>query len=150
MAPLDLQEFFRAWAPADVQETLAWLLDNGYELASQHGSNTFGAAFHLVGDVEVVIVVDRSQWGLAVAPTPDAEAWSYDLLLAAHSGMDYRERFPSVERVPFTSPLAAQLPEGVSWRATLPEILVWVKRPGVDAGVEEALRQRVAQMWPEP
>jgi hypothetical protein len=150
VAPLDVQEFFRAWAPADVQETLAWLLDNGYGLASQHGSGTFGAGFVFVGDAEVRIAVDRSHWLLGVAPAPGAEAWDYELLLAARSGQDYRERFPAVESEPFTRPLPAQIPEGVSWCATLPEILVWFRRSGAEAAVAEALRQRIAQMWPEP
>ena len=46
------------------------------------------------------------------------------------------------------APLPDQLPEGMSWRETLPDILKWVNGDTVGAAVDRALRLRSALMWP--
>ena len=140
MTPLAVDQFFRSQAPVDVRETVAWLLANGYSLLSHQGEGTFGALFVFVGEAEVRITVDRSQWFLDVAHAPGAEAWQYDLLVAARSGQPYGERFPATDSKPLARTLPEQLPEGASWRQTLPGVLAWVRGPGVDEEVERALR----------
>lgn len=141
-------EFLRTYAPADVQHTIAWLSANGYALVAQEGSSTFGAVFVYKGDAEVRITVDRSQWSLDVAPTPGSKAWQYDLILAARQGLDYGALFPQTGSMLLGDPLPEQLPVGVSWRDTLPDILRWVHGPTVPALVDRALHQRFALMWP--
>lgn len=96
MSQRQVDEFFRAYAPADVQHTVAWLVSSGYVLVSQDGTNTFGALFVFEGDSAVQIIVDRSQWSLDVAATPAAQLWHYDLLVAAQSGQEYGRRFPDL------------------------------------------------------
>jgi hypothetical protein len=63
----EIDEFLHTYAPADVQDTNAWLSANGYALVAQKGDSTFGAQFVYEGDTEVRITVDRSQWYLVNA-----------------------------------------------------------------------------------
>ena len=140
--------FLRTYAPADVQNTIAWLSANGYGLVAQEGDSTFGAVFVYQGDAEVRITVDRSQWLLDVATAPDSKAWQYDLLLAARRGLDYGALFPQTGATLLSDPLPEQLPAGVSWRETLPDILQWVGGGTVPAMVDRARQQRSALMWP--
>ena len=145
-----VDEFLRTYAPADVQNTIAWLSANGYVLVSHEGGeSTFGAQLVYAQEAEVRITFDRSQWFLDVAPTPGSEAWQYDLLLAARRGLDYGELFPETGSRSWTDPLPDQLPEGVSWRDTLPDILLWVRGEAVAELVDRALHQRFALMWPQ-
>ncbi|WP_199422953.1 hypothetical protein [Actinotalea solisilvae] len=148
MNPLVADEFFRSDSPVDVQATVAWLLANGYGLSSQSGEGAFGARFVFRGPAEVRITVDRSQWLLDVAVEPGADAWQYDLLLAARSGRTYGEVFPARASRQADGRLPDQLPEGVSWRQTLPDVLAWVRGPGVGEAVERASRERFALMRP--
>jgi hypothetical protein len=143
----EVDEFLQRFAPGDVQDTVAWLADNGYTLTSHSGESAFGAQFVYAGDVEVVIGVDRSQWLLDIVPRPGAEAWQYDLLLAAYKGLDYGALFPKTGSRSLGDPLPDQLPEGVSWRGTLPEILEWVNDESVPVAVDRALDQRFFLMW---
>ena len=149
--PLEVEEFLRSRAPVDVQETVAWLLANGYTLTGHEGGGEFGALFVFAGQAEARITVDRSQWFLDVAQAPGAKPWQYDLLIAASSGRPYGQRFPAVGTVgswPSAPPLPRQLPDGVSWRQTLPGLLSWMQGPGVAEAVANAQRQRSALIWP--
>lgn len=148
MEDLEVGEFLQRFAPVDVLETIAWLSANGYILSSHRGETTFGAEFVYVGDAEVRITVDRSQWFLDVAPRPGAEAWQYDLLIAARTGQPYGEVFPAAGSRSVGDPLPDKLPEGVSWRETLPGILKWVGGQGVPAAVDNALQERSRIMRP--
>lgn len=141
------RDFLRENAPSDVQDTVAWLSENGYRLASQSGASTFGAEFVFEGETVVRIVVDRSQWMLDVAPSPGADPWQYDLLIAAHSGQEYGQRFPETGSREIGSTLPEKLPEGVSWRETLPAVARWVRENEVAERVSSAQRQRAALMW---
>ena len=144
----EVAEFLQQFAPADVQEATAWLLANGYTLASHRGEGAFGAEFVYVGDAEVHVTVDRSQWFLDVAPSPGAKAWQYDLLIVAQTGQPYGEVFPETGSRSVGDPLPDQLPGGVSWHETLPGILRWVDGASVQPAVEIALRERNRLMWP--
>lgn len=149
--PLEVEDFLRFRAPVDVQETVAWLLANGYTLSSHEGEGEFGAQFVYTGQAEVRIGVDRSQWSLDIAQAPGAQPWQYDLLIAASSGRPYGQQFTAVGPVgsrPSKPNLPRQLPEGVSWRRTLPGVLSWVQGPSVAEAVATALRERFALMWP--
>jgi hypothetical protein len=140
--------FFRANAPADVQHTVAWLFSSGYVPVSQEGASAFGALFVFEGDSAVRIIVDRSQWSLDVAAASGAQFWQYDLLLAAQSSQEYGRRFPGVGARTLDTPLPKQLPEGVSWRETLPGILHWIQASDVTESVTEAQQQRSTLIWP--
>jgi hypothetical protein len=148
MEQSQIGEFLHTYAPADVQDTVAWLSTNGYALVAQNGDSTFGAQFVYEGDAEVRITVDRSQWFLDVAPRPGSHPWPYDLILAARQGLDYGELFPGTGPRLLGDPLPEQLPIGVSWRETLPDILQWVDGETVTALVDRAGQQRFALMWP--
>jgi hypothetical protein len=138
----EIDDFLQRSAPDDVRATIVWLSASGYTLSSHRGESTFGAQFVYAGQAEVLITVDRSQWMLDVAPRPGAQAWQYDVLIAAQSGQPYGEVFPETGSRSPGDPLPDQLPEGVSWRETLPGILQWVDGEGVSAAVERALRER--------
>jgi hypothetical protein len=109
----EVGKFLQRFAPDDVRETIAWLASNGYTLSSHRGEGSFGAEFVYVGDAEVHITVDRSQWLLDVAPRPGAKAWQYDLLIAAQAGQPYGEVFPQTGSRSVGDPLPDKLPEGV-------------------------------------
>jgi len=145
---LEVDEFLQRSAPGDVRDTIAWLSVSGYTLGSHHGEGTFGAQFVYMGEAKVLITVDRSQWMLDVAPSPDAEAWQYDLLIAAQAEQHYGEVFPTVGTRSVGDPLPEQLPEGVSWRETLPGILQWVEGDDVRVAVDQARDERNRLMWP--
>ncbi len=143
-----MDRFLERFAPEDVRSAVAWLTGNGYDLVSLKGDSTLGAQFVFVGEAEVHVTVDRSQWLLDVAPAPGADAWQYDLLLAAQAGQDYADLFPAAGSRSLNDRLAEQLPEDVSWRHTLPAILEWVTGDDVPAAVDRALHQRHDLMWP--
>jgi hypothetical protein len=145
---LRADEFLQRSAPDDVQDTIAWLTANGYTLSSQRGESTFGAQFVYTSDPEVLVTVDRSQWMLDVARRPGTEAWQYDLLIVAHTGQPYGAIFPAVGARSVADPLPEQLPEGVSWRETLPGILQWVEGSEIQAAVDRARNERDRLMWP--
>jgi len=147
VTPLEADEFIRSHAPEDVQATVAWLQANGYSLSSQCGDNNFGARFVFVGAAEVHITVDRSQWFLDVACEPGARSWQYDLLLVARSGQTYGTTFPAESATAVERQPRRQVPDGVSWYQTLPDVLGWVRGPGVGEAIERASRQRFALMW---
>jgi hypothetical protein len=88
------EEFMQRFAPDDVRATVLWLLDNGYELArAQIGASDWYAEFVYVGDAEVHVWVERSQWcmDIAAARQPPID---YDLLVAAQRGQTYWDCFP--------------------------------------------------------
>ena len=148
MEHFQVDEFLTRYAPDDVRDTIAWLATHGYTLVSRQGEGTFGALLVYAGDAEVRISVDRSQWCLDVAPRPGREAWDYDLLLAAHQDQEYGALFPQNDSRSWGEPLPDQLPEGVSWRETLPDILEWVSGDAVGTAVDRACHQRGDLMWP--
>jgi len=141
------RELLAAHAPSDVLETVTWLLENGYTLTTQRGDNTFGAEFVYHGHSRVRIIVDRSQWSLDVAAALGSAWIQYDLAVAARSGTAYGQRFPRTGGRSFGDPLPEQLPEGVSWRETLPDMLEWVRTVEVTTVVETARRQRSVLVW---
>ncbi len=120
-----------AQAPVHVLEALRWLEQNGYRLSgSQDGG--MGLSLSYSGACEVLVIRDRSQWTIDIAPAPGAEFYSYDLLRPAASGTDYR------------------LPAGdESWLATLPGVLEWIHGPGVAAAIDRLKDQRYVLMWPD-
>ncbi len=142
MQSSEVDEFLRRFAPGDVRDTIAWLSANGYALESHRGEGSFGARFVYAGPAKVIITVDRSQWMLDVAPQPDTEPWQYDLLVAAYAGRAYGEVFPEESPLAPGGRDADQLPDGVSWRASLPAILAWVATNGVQRLVDRARRER--------
>ena len=140
-------EFMAAHAPLDVRATIEWLLEHRYTLVSHDGASTFGAQFLYQGDSVVRVTVDRSQWMLDIAAAPGSELYQYDLAVAAHSGSSYGDCFPDTGERSLAEPLAHQLPKGVSWSVTLPELLEWIHGSDVPRAIELANRQRSTLMW---
>jgi len=131
---VEADAFLRKFAPADVRATVAWLLDQGYVLSGQSPATllgTFGSSLVYSGEFEVTVTVDRSQWYMSIALAPDEESHYFDHLLAASSGRPFWECFPSVgqsDQRDRQLPLPEQLPPGVVWRESLPEVLAWLAR----------------------
>jgi hypothetical protein len=97
----------------------------------------------------VRIAVDRSRWYLDIAPMLGREPIQFDLLVSAHRGKDYAECFPHWSRA-VGSELPTQLPPGIIWRETLPDVLDWISGTyDVETAAARANRQRYAQMWPD-
>lgn len=133
-------------APEDVRRTTDWLEVEGFALVEDDTERgPFGSYWVFVGgstEIRIRVVVDRGQWWLDVGP------FQFDLLVAAQRGQDYRECFPRSGEPP--RPLPEQLPDGISWRETLPTVLDWmVECDDVGADVQRAEDQRYVQMWPE-
>jgi hypothetical protein len=132
----------------DIRASIRWLLDNGYTLTRVQTSA--GQVYALVygGQAEVIVSVDRSQWFLEIARTPGAPPIQFDLLVAAQRGQTYWDCFPR-QVDPGSTRLPEQLPPGVSWRNTLPDVLMWIGGPDVTEMVDRARDQRYVVMWPE-
>ena len=139
------------FAPADVRATVGWLKAHDFIIVhSDTARGTFGSCWWFVqGDTQVHVTVDRSQWFLDVMPGRGGRLIQYDLLVAAQRGQDYRDSFPQTGKDrPVGRP--SQLPAGVSWHSTLPEVLAWLNSEAYDASaVERAQDQRYVQMWPD-
>jgi hypothetical protein len=149
MADVAAEEFLRRFATDDVRAAVHWLLDNGYALAeSQIGASDWAASFVYAGDAEVHVGVERSQWHLDVAPTPGKPPIQYDLLVAARRGQPYWECFPR-EVGSGRSAQVRQLPPGLSWRETLPDVLAWIGGHHVAEAVARASDQRYVVRWPD-
>lgn len=139
--------FLARFAPDDVRDTIAWLSENGYLLSSHRGDSTFGAQFVYSGKTTVFITVDRSQWMLDVARGTEAPPWQYDLLIAAKSGESYERMFPVAGARSVGDSQPRQLPDGVTWRETLPGVLEWIEEEDVPETVDRALDQRFYLMF---
>jgi hypothetical protein len=152
--------FLRRLAPDDVRATVEWLVDQGYELSySDLERGTFGTSLVFVGDAEIHMYADRSQWTMDVAAHPGGEPVHLDLLVAAQRGRPYWECFPATrdaeetessehEERPDDAP-DKQLPPGLSWRDTLPELLTWVSTADVREPITRAEDERFVVMWPD-
>lgn len=119
-------EFALAEAPADVADTIRWLLSAGFGLAGERGgrNESFGnllLEFERAGQ-RVVIVRDRRQWRIDIAPTGSTEPHGLQVFLWAMRGGE-PELGPrrSVE-----ASLPAQLPVGERWSAEVPAVLTWL------------------------
>jgi hypothetical protein len=158
--------FLRRLAPDDVRATAEWLFEQGYELSySDLERGSFGASLVFVGDAEIHVYADRSQWTMDVAAHPGEEPVHLDLLVAARRGRPYWECFPSTEDTahpeggqsaegpenaerPDDAP-DRQLPPGISWRDTLPDLLTWLQATDVSEPVARAQDERFVVMWPD-
>jgi len=147
-----VREEAEAEAPDDVRATMAWLEQAGYALRTHGGPQQpfNNIALVYTGRCQIVITRDRNEWSLDIAPAPGERLYQYDLVLAAQDERDYGEVFPddrffwvrdssSLPRPPW------QLPEGVSWRETLPSAAEWVTGAGVTEALAWALQQRSAE-----
>jgi hypothetical protein len=142
-------EFIQRFATNDVRSAVHWLLDNGYQLAgSQVGASDWSASFVYVGAAEVHVGVERSQWHMEIAAASGQPPIQYDLLVAAQRGQTYWDCFPT--GVGSDPPgHARQLPSGLSWRNTLPDVLAWIGGHDVAEAVARARDQRYVVMWPD-
>jgi hypothetical protein len=152
----DVEEFLGFHATDDVRATVRWLVDNGYVFARYDGGSSglsaFGSSFVYIGDAEVAVTVDKSQWYLDISATPGAASLQFDLLVAAFRGLPYWELFPINRSRDRPARLPEQLPPGVVWRDTLPQVLAWLARTDaaeVAAAAKLAQNQRFAGTWPE-
>jgi hypothetical protein len=143
------EEFMQRFAPDDVRAAVRWLLDNGYQLArAQIGASDWAALFVYAGDAEVQVGVERSQWYMDIAPAQGEPPIHYDLLVAAQRGQTYWDCF--ARDVGSDPPgHARQLPHGLSWRNTLPDVLAWIGEHDVVEAVARASDQRYVVMWPD-
>lgn len=134
-------------ASDDVRDTLTWLDDMGFQLASSRCGRheSFGDTLLLfTGPVDVKIIRDRGQWDMTVRPNNDASYYSLAVLLAAYEGTALESASAGASDMP------AQLPPGVAWREVLPTVIEWLGKPGalaaaraVNARSSEVLRQRL-------
>ena len=143
------EDLIDKFAPADVRATVRWLKDHRFVVAgSDTDRGTFGSYWVFAGeDTEVHVIVDRSQWLLDIVPHRGGHPIQYDLLVAAQRGQDYRDCFPQPGDEHLAG-LTLQLPPGVSWLDTLPQVLTWLGSEAYDAAaVERARDQRYVRMW---
>ena len=72
----------------------------------------------------------------------------YDLLVAAQRGQTYWDCFPGDMGFGLLGH-ARQLPPGLSWRGTLPDVLAWIGGRDVAEAIDRARDQRYVVMWPD-
>jgi len=145
------EDLIDKFAPADVGSTVRWLKDRRFSMAeSDTDRGTFGSRWVFArDDTEVHVTVDRSQWLLDVVPCRGGRPIQYDLLVSAQRGQDYRDCFPRPADEQ-SADLPSQLPPGVSWLNTLPQVLEWLRSEAYDvAAIERARDQRYVRMWPD-
>jgi hypothetical protein len=145
------EDLIDKFAPADVRDTVRWLKDHRFVMAgSDPDRGTFGSRWVFAREAtEVHVTVDRSQWVLDIVPHRGGHPIQYDLLVAAQRGQDYRNCFPQ-NGDEHQAGLDSQLPPGVSWHHTLPQVLTWLNSDAYDAAaVERARDQRYVRMWPD-
>jgi hypothetical protein len=139
-----LEEILRV-ATRDVDATVRWLLSEGAVVTwedTPHGMAVAGLEFSVHG-ASVRMVRDRGQWMMDVrhgeGPWLDLE-----LLRLARRGSDSYPMAPTK-----ASSLPVQLPEGVSWRDELPDLLVWLgsARDAVDLCAALG-RSRATRLFP--
>jgi hypothetical protein len=145
-----VREYVEEVANDDVRATLAWLDEAGFRLTASRGGRreSFGNALLVFSaDAEVRIVRDRGQWDLTVSPGAGAGWFSLDVVTAAREGREWEP--PAVD---FSAGLPCQLPEGTSWRHSLPIGLEWLSQPGstdelkqTNARAREALRRQLGE-----
>jgi hypothetical protein len=117
----DALEYIDSRAPEDVRRAISWLQEEGWQPASASGG--VGAPFgdiliEFIGNrTGVRIIQDRSQWVMDVRPTGCSEWFDFGILLDTMTG---REEWTSGHELP------SQLPPGVDWANTLPEVLAWL------------------------
>jgi hypothetical protein len=142
------QEFLRRFATDDVRSTVRWLVTSGYTLGgSEVGASDWFALFIFKGDgPEVHIGVERSQWFMQIKPVPGNPPVDYDLLVVTQRGQTYWDVFPDADIKPRTLP--RQLPPGLSWHESLPDVLAWIACQDVTLAVARAQDQRYVVMWP--
>lgn len=125
-------EYVDTVANDDVRATLRWLDAAGYRVTSSAGGPTesFGNAFLVfTGRREVEIIRDRGQWMIGISLAPGGERIWLDVLAAARKGVAWA---PPPHRQSLSSPIPGQLPVGVSWGASLPDVLGWLDEPGAE------------------
>ena len=145
------EDLIDKFAPADVRDTVSWLKDHRFVMvASDTDRGTFGSRWVFARSAtEVYVTIDRSQWLLDIVPYRGGDPIQYDLLVAAHQGQDYRDCFPQ-SGYEHPEGLPSQLPPGVSWLHTLPQVLSWLDSESYNAlAVERARDQRYVRMWPD-
>lgn len=146
------REYVETNATSDVLATISWLDGRGWKVAredpepGQHMGNVY---LTFMKARQITIASDRSQWiiGLALAPG-EREFW-LDVLDAARLGRVWE---PGPVRA-LGDPLATQLPEGVSWREVLPEVLTWLDTDGAEEKAREATRladKAMKRRWKQP
>jgi hypothetical protein len=119
-------EFALAKAPADVADSLRWLASVGFALVGERGGpgELFGnlqLEFERAGQ-RAVIVRDRGQWIIDIAPADSAESYGLQALLWAMRGDKPNLGGPRRSR----TSLPEQLPEGERWRVAVPAVLTWL------------------------
>ena len=143
-------EYVESVAPDDVLDTLSWLSAHGYEVTRAVGAGEHMGSALLVFSLsrEVTVVRDRDQWDTSVALSPGGKSHSVAVLAAARRGIPWD---PGPRR-PVGTPLAQKLPEGMSWRETLPLVLAWLDEPGAASAVDAAsdhAKERMKRWWKE-
>lgn len=113
-------------ATPDVARTIRWLQSEGFRVIEVAGgpSDSFGnVSLTFEHAVLVMIVRDRGQWAMNVAPAVASEAHSLHVLMTAMTGAEPNPGRPG-EPLPH---LPDQLPDGVEWSTELPKVVRWLE-----------------------
>ena len=146
-----VREFVEQEAPDDVRAVVHWLEREGYLLTrTDGGASGWFAKVVYTRRCEVTIYVERGQWYLDVAAEPGRAPIWYGYAYPASIGGEVEDAFGyDWADEPKGRPLPRQLPPGISWAETLPDVLEWLTDPGIDeavAGVKSRAyaKQRIA------
>jgi hypothetical protein len=139
-------DYIASKAPEDVLLTMAWLRDNGWHLTrASVWEESFGNAVaeFRKADVEVQIVRDRGQWMVSVRLSTWDDWTDLALVLDAKSG---RTQWDEPSGNPSDN---NQLPVGVKWAETLPDVVKWLATTeNVQPKLDELRAERFRQRFP--
>jgi len=99
----------------------------------------------LAGAREVTITRDKGQWEIRAALSAGEPGLWLDVLEAARLGREWQPP-------PRSGSLPEQLPEGLSWRQALPEVLAWLESPEAPDQARAAMaraRELMQRRWQE-
>ena len=98
------------------------------------------------GSRQVTITRDRGQWIIGVALDRGGKDIALDVLNSARLAQEW---MPSAHHAGGAS-LPKQLPDGLPWFPTLPQVVSWLEEPGAEAEARAADKragQRMLMWW---
>ena len=134
-------KYVEGCASTDVLSTISWLRTKGWRPVSARGgpSESFGDVLveFAKGDGRITITRDRSQWQMSLRPAGWSDRFDLDIILDTING---RTDWQAQE--PFARPLPGQLPPGVAWAESVPQVLEWLDSHDDAAGLLKEMQQK--------
>jgi hypothetical protein len=123
-------------APYDVAQTIAWMVNAGFNVTHQQGGTSVSFGDIVVEwerrSLRIKINRDRSPWFVDVA-APGLPYAPIDRLLTA------KNDYPIVTT--WEGPRPEQLPPGVTWTSVVSELIAWIEGGDRKDAIEDAVEE---------